>query len=278
MTRAWSGFGVLAASEMRDATRKRWIWTYVAAFAVLSGLLAYASFAGSGFSGEAGFGPTAAGMIDLQLVVVPLMALIAGGLAIARERERGSMAFVLSLPVAPAAYLGARFIGLATALTVAVVAGFGSASAVMAVMGANADPLDTAAVLGFTWLLALSMAAVGLAVSAASRSTPAALGIGVAVWLFFVLVGDLGLMAGSLVAHMGLRSLLFATIANPTEAYKIAAVAALSGSVDVLGPGGRLATDTFGSMLMPVLALSLVVWTLIGWLAAWLWVRHGDAV
>lgn len=278
MTRAWNGFGVLVSSEMRDAVRKRWVWTYVAAFAALSGLLAYAGLAGSGFSGEAGFGPTAAGMIDLHVVIVPLMALIAGGLAIARERERGTMGFVLSLPVTPAAYLAARFIGLATALTVAVVAGFASASAVMAALGANASPLDTAQVLGFTWLLALSMAAVGLAVSAASRSTPAALGIGVAVWLFFVLLGDLGLMAGSLVAHMGLRPLLFATIANPTEAYKIAAVAALSGSVDVLGAGGRLATDTFGAMLMPVLALSLVGWTLLGSFAAWLWMRDGDAV
>jgi hypothetical protein len=54
---------------------------------------------------------------------------------------------------------------------------------------------------------------------------------------------DLGLLATAVVVHRGTNVLLMATMLNPVEAWKIASVAAMSGSVDVLDPGGRLATN-----------------------------------
>jgi uncharacterized membrane protein YozB (DUF420 family) len=72
--------------------------------------------------------------------------------------------------------------------------------------------------------------------------------------------------------------LLALTSVNPAEAYKIASVAALSGSVDVLGAGGRLAADTFGAGVMPIMVAVLLAWTLAALFAGWRFLsRRSDA-
>ncbi len=53
---------------------------------------------------------------------------------------------------------------------------------------------------------------------------------------------------------------LFHATVTSVEAYKIAAVSAISASVDVLGPGGRLAMDTYGAFIMPVAIGIVLLW------------------
>ncbi|HMB71899.1 MAG TPA: ABC transporter permease, partial [bacterium] len=54
----------IARKEIRDALRNRWLLLYTAAFAVLALSLSWMSLAGSGSYGFAGFGRTAAGLVN----------------------------------------------------------------------------------------------------------------------------------------------------------------------------------------------------------------------
>lgn len=266
----------LALAEIKGARRNRWLALYTATFGILAALVAYGGLAAAGLGGAAGFGPTAASLIGLNVVIVPLMALTVGALAFARDRERGTLAYLGAMPLSVDALFWAKSCGLAVALSVSVALGFSLALVVMAAMGVGGDIGALAAFIGLTWLLAVTMGSIGLAISVAARRVPVALGTAIVVWLAFVLLGDLGIMATALTSRISLQSLLWLTILNPVEAYKIAAIAALSGSVDVLGPGGRLATDIFGGALLPVMVASLSAWLVAAAVGAWRVARRSD--
>ena len=229
----------LAAHELREAARRRWPWVYGASYSVVAALVAWGT-------GGGGFGRAAAGLIGVDVVVVPLLALVMGALAYAGDRERGTLGYLLSLPVSVDQVVAAKVIALTTIMLAALGAGFAIGFAALSARGAAVDPAALSQFAAESMLLALAMCALGLAISTLAGRTPVALGAAIGVWLILVGAGDLGLLATSVATHLGVGGLIAVTMLNPVDAYKIAAVAALNGSVDVLGPGGRLATDIFG--------------------------------
>lgn len=266
---------VLTLGELREASRSRWMLIAAGGFALLSAALTFAANAG----GSAGFGPTAAGLINVELVAVPLLALVIGATTFARDRERGTYAYLRALPIALKELYFAKLLAAGAEVTAVVCAGFAGAFAAMALADVAGGDLGGALQFALlTWLLAIACAAIGVLISTCAQRSPAALGGAVAAWLLLVIFGDLGIMATSLVTRMNLNVLLGLTASNPIEAYKIASVAALSGSVDVLGPGGRLAADTFGAAIMPVMVSVLVLWSTAAIAGGWLVLsRRSDA-
>lgn len=266
---------ILTLHELRESARSRRPIVAALCFALLSAALTFAGTAG----GSAGFGPAAAGLINIELIAVPLFALAAGALAFARDRERGTYAYMRSLPVSLGDIYVSKSLAVAAEVSAVVFAGFTGAFAAMSLAGVSGSDFGGALQFALlTWLLSLACAAIGICISSRAPRSPAALGAAVAAWLLLVVFGDLGIMATSLATRMNLGTLLALTSANPAEAYKIACVAALSGSVDVLGPGGRLAADTFGAFIMPVMVSVMIAWALAAAAAAWFFLcRRSDA-
>ncbi len=75
-----------------------------------------------------------------------------------------------------------------------------------------------------------------------------------------VLVGDLGLMGTAVILKLSPGTLLGATMINPLESYRIASVDLLRDSMELLGPAGLVAQDTFGRWTMAALVGVLVLW------------------
>lgn len=253
---------LVARKEVRDALRNRWFMLYAAAFTLLAIALSQLSLGDGGTAGFAGFGRTAAGLVNLVLLVVPLMGLTLGAQSIAGERERGTLATLLAQPVTRTEVLLGKYVGLALALGAALLLGFGLAGAWVAASGGGVEAGAYGQVVAAALLLALAMLAVGFVVSAAARRTGAATAVALFIWLALVFAGDLGLMGTSVTMRLPVRTLLALTLLNPLEAYRIGAVAAITGALDVLGPAGVYADRTFGDGLVAVLAAALVVWTL----------------
>lgn len=258
---------LLTRSELREASRSRWLIVAAGGFALLSAALTFAGSAG----GSAGFGPTAAGLINVELIAVPLFALVLGAMAFARDRERGTYAYLRALPLSLWQLYCSKLCAISLEITAVVFAGFAGAFGAMTALGVGGGDIGGAVQFALlTWLLGLTCGMIGVFISACAKRSPAALGAAVACWLLFVIFGDLGIMATSLATHMGLGMLVTLTSMNPIEAYKIASLAALSGSVDVLGPGGRLAADLFGAAIMPVMVGVLILWAGLAKIGGWL--------
>lgn len=254
---------LLARKEVRDALRNRWFLLYALAFAGLALALSRLSMSGAHAAGYAGFGRTAASLVNLVLLIVPLMALTLGAASLAGERESGTLATLLAQPVLRREVLLGKYLGLSLALGAALALGFGLAAALAAGGGAAVSLGAYAPIVGFAALLALAMLSVGFLISAASKRAGAATSVALFTWLVLVFFGDLGLMTTAVTLKLDPDVLFALAVVNPLEAYKIAAVSAITGSLDALGPAGVYASRTLGQALLPLLAGALLAWLVV---------------
>lgn len=266
----------LTQRELLDSLRNKWFLVYSIAFVLLCIGLALMIVNSAGYGGISGFGRTAAGLINLVLFLAPLMGLTLGAQALSSEREQGTLAYLLAQPVSLAEVFVSKFLGLAIAIGGSVVIGF-SLSSLAITYWSGGEGIDVfLKLLPLTLLLAWTTLAIGFLISARSDKTVTALGIGVVVWIFLVLIGSLGLMGTSVVVGMSPESLLAATVINPLESFRIAAIMQIRGSLELLGPAGLVARDTLGDSTTLLLVGVMVVWMVGGLALAYVLARRKE--
>ncbi len=267
---------ILAKREVRDALRNRWFVAYAGAFVVLSIGLSTMVLLGSGYGDISGFGRTAAGLINLVLLLAPLMGLTLGAQALAGDRERRTLPYLLAQPISPVDLFVGKFVGLALAIGVAIVIGFSLSSIIVSFVGASEGADTYASLVALTVLLAWVALSLGYLISSRTQRTSSALGIAVVVWLVLSLVGDLGLMGTAVALRLKPAVVLAATIVNPLESYRIAAIYQLRGSLDLLGPAGLVAHYSLGWWTPEILSIILLLWLVVPLPLAYRWMVDED--
>jgi Cu-processing system permease protein len=253
----------IARRELRDAIGSRWFILYTLAFAALGLGVSFASGASAGGSGVAGYGRTSAGLINLVLLVVPLMALTAGAGSIAGDRERGMLGYLLSQPLSRSELLLGKFFGLAAALASSLLLGFGVCAAVLATQGSSTSPAGLVRLAMLALFLAAAMLSVGMLISTFARRANVAIGTSIFVWLALVFATDLILMTATLTLHLTIEQLFGLSMFNPMQVFKMWSLQSLEASLDVLGPAGLYAQETFRASLNWMFAAALAVWCIL---------------
>jgi len=257
------GISSFARREFRDAVTSRWFLLYTLAFTVLAVAVSYMSLSGVGSHGFAGFGRTTAGLLNLIMLIVPLMALNAGAGAIASEKERGTLLYLLAQPVSRTQLLLGKYLGLATALVLSLCLGFGVSAGILAWRAGGIGIGVYTMLIGITCLLALAMLSVGMLISVLSRRSAVATGIGLFSWLSLVFLSDLGIMAGTILFRLRVQEIFALAILNPLQAFKMNVVVNMNTTLDVLGPAGAYASQTFGNSLSWILIAIIMAWILL---------------
>jgi Cu-processing system permease protein len=233
------------------------------AFSALSLALAWFALSGMGNYGLAGFGRTGASLINLVLLIVPLMGLTLGALSLAGERERGTMLYMLTQPISQAELLMGKFLGLALAILVALVIGFGLSGLLIAWQGGTTQAGQYLVLVLLAFALALATLSIGFLISAATAKSATAVGIALFLWLVLVFFGDLGLMGTAIVLRVDIDQLFTMALLNPLQIFKMAAILSIRSNLEVLGPAGIYAVRTYGSQLMLFLLAILTVWVVL---------------
>ncbi len=244
-----SGLAVIAGQEWRTMSRNRWLVGSVLLMLGFAVFLAMVGSAPGGRTGASALEVLVVSLSTLGVYFVPLLGLLMGHDAVIAEAERGTLALTLSYPVTRDSFLTGKAVSHAAVILVAVATGFGAAAAIALIrQGAQVDSHGAWAFLGLvvsTFLLGLVFLLIGYAISARVRERATAVGLAVAIWLFFVILYDLGVI-GILVASAGglpnglVRGLL---LANPTDVYRLFNLQAVGGeklAVGVTGAGLHL--------------------------------------
>ncbi|OJF92827.1 ABC transporter permease [Pararhizobium antarcticum] len=253
---------IIAAKEIQEGMRNRWV---LATTLLLAALALTLSFLGSAPTGNVGVDPldiVVVSLSSLTIFLVPLIALVLSHDAIVGEMERGTMLLLLSYPIGRRQVIFGKFLGHLAILSFATLFGYGAAALALAITGtaiSSDSLLAFAAMIGSSVLLGAVFIAIGYLIStlAAERSTAG--GIAIGIWLFFVLIYDMALLGGLVVAQgkplpSGLLDLLL--VVNPTDAYRLLNLG--SGNASALSGMGGLAGQTALSPL--ILLLALLVW------------------
>lgn len=259
---------VIAMKELRDAGRGRWLVTFTITFAGVALLLSLVQ-GQAGDLGSQGFNRMTAGLINLCLLLVPLVALVLGAGAIAGERDRGTLMTLRAQPISATGLLLGKYLGLAVALWAAVACGFGAAGVLMALLRPVTDLGHYFLFVLLSCLLATAMLSCGMLISVVSEGRVKALTGAIVLWFVMVLFYDLGAIGFALAVSSSGRSLLLVVLANPVEAIRILAVMSLEPDLQVLGPVGAYLVEEVGIRTsVALLAGALVCWHALPLVAA----------
>lgn len=260
---------ILAAKELRERLRNRWVLTVAAVFAVFSLVICYFGGAEQGALGPHSIEFVITSLVSLVIYLIPLIALLLGFDAIVGERERGTLDLLLALPITRLELLLGKFLGLAAALTLSTLAGFALMVALLWRQFGRVGLVQSAGFVLSSILLGLVFLSLALCVSVLSRERTRASGLAIALWFGFVLVFDL-LLLGLLVASggaVGGPALAYLLLLNPTDIFRILNVFSLDqlrgfqGLVSIVPPALGNPWAMGGAMLAWITApLALAAW------------------
>lgn len=255
-----------ARQELTLAIRSRWTQIFAIVFAALALGVAYSGYILSGGSGVQDFARTAASLVQLVLLLVPLTALLLGVLTL--TSGNGAAELLYSQPVSRPAVLVGRVGGLLLALVAAQFIGFGASGLVIY---AQAGPEGLSGFLSVvTASVVLTGVCLGLAAlisaDAGGRRRSRALALALVTWVVLVLVFDLAAMGVASLLRSGTASrvLIVASLANPIDAVQTGALLAIEGTA-AFGPASlallRFSGGDTGAAAL--IAVSLLLWLVI---------------
>ena len=213
----------VAAKELRDRLRNRWVLAVAVVFAVFSLVISYFGGAEQGTLGPRSIEFVITSLVSLVIYLIPLIALLLGIDAVVGERERGSLDLLLALPLTRVELLLGKYLGLAAALTLSTLGGFALMAVLLWHQFGSAGLYQAAGFVLSSVLLGLVFLSLALFVSVVSRERTRASGAAIALWFGFVLIFDL-LLLGLLVAtggSFGGQALAYLLLLNPTDIFRI---------------------------------------------------------
>jgi ABC-2 type transport system permease protein len=180
---------IIARREFTDAVQSRLLWGLVAVVAVMVALTSVVPLLLPGASASALVGLGAAS--EFAAMLVPIVALVAAYLAIAGERESGSLRLLLGLEPNRRTVVVGKFVGRSAVVVAGLGLGFLLASVVTWVVYGALPVAATLAVMGLTVGLGVVFVGIAVGISAATATRSRAMTLGIASYLGLALLWDL---------------------------------------------------------------------------------------
>lgn len=270
---------VCARQELTLALRSRWTQIFATVFALLGLAVAASGYILSGGSGVQDFARTAASLVQLVLLLVPVTALLIGIMAL--SPDRGAAEVLFSQPVRRSTILYGKLLGLFEALAAAQALGFGICGLVIFTRSSEEGAAR------FVWLVcgSLVLTAVFLGIAALiaagspGRRRSRSLAVGLVVWFAAVIVFDLAVLGLASLLRSGTASrlLIVSALVNPVDAVRTATLLGVEGTAAFGAASLAFIRFTHGAAGAAVLlAASVLSWMIVPpWLAA-RWLERTD--
>ncbi len=254
-----------ARQELLLAVRSRWTLMFAVVFAALALLVATSGYILSGGSGLQDFARTAASLLQLVLLLVPLASLIFGVMALTPDAGAAEMLF--SQPVARAAILIGKLVGLFLALVGAEAVGFG-VSGLMLFSRTGSDGLGgfLGVAAGAAVLTAVFLSLAAVISAGGSRQRARSLAVALACWFAAVILFDVAALgiASLLPSGQASRVLIVSAIVNPVDAVRTATLLAVQGTTAFGAASLAFLRFTHGATGAAAwLAASMLVWVAV---------------
>ncbi|MDE0389645.1 MAG: ABC transporter permease subunit [Rhodospirillales bacterium] len=255
----------IAGHEVLAGIRNRWMLAAALLLGVLALTLAFVGSSPAGPVAASRLAITVVSLSSLSVFLVPLIGLLVSYDTLVGEIERGTMPLLMTHPVTRLRIVLGKFAGQVTILAIATVAGFGVAALATGLGdGGDAEAWRAFGVMvGSSILLGAAFIALGTLISAVVAERGTAAGVSAAVWLVFVVLFDMALLAvlvadeGQVISGDLFRVLL---LLNPTDVYRMLTLAGSETVGALSGMAGVNAEAAFGhALLFPVMVLWIAV-------------------
>jgi Cu-processing system permease protein len=254
-----------ARQELRLAARSRWTQAFAVLFGFLAFVVAASGYVLSGGTGMQDFARTAASLLQLVLLLVPLTALVIGVLSL--SPERGEAELLYSQPVPRRTILLGSLLGLFGALAAAQACGLGAAGLLLF---ARSGPFGVGAyalLFGASLLVtAIFLGIAALLASGGPGRRARSLALAVVVWFVAEVLFDVAALGAAtlLPSGVGSRSLILAALVNPIGAIRTGALLGIEGTTAFGAASLALLRFTRGPAgAAGLLLVSALLWTAV---------------
>lgn len=252
---------VIAWHEFLINRRNRWVMSFAVLFAGLTLAVAYFGMVTSGYAGFQDFTRTSASLVNVGGFLIPLFALILGVFSFVTHPEY--LELLVTQPVSRARVLLGRYLGLAATVLAAAAFGFGLPGVVVALAAGPEGALRYLAVIGYLSVLAVVFTGMSILLTLVARRRQIALGIALAVWIFYELVYGVVMLASTLYLPLSVLQpgLLVGLLGNPIDLARVLSLLQVGGP-HLFGPAGATLVKLAGSVGVATAAglLGLLVW------------------
>ncbi|MFB6134667.1 MAG: ABC transporter permease subunit, partial [Halanaeroarchaeum sp.] len=207
-------------------------------------------------------------------LLVPILALVAAYLAIAGERESGSIKILLGLPPSRGEVLIGKFVARSLVVVVGIVVGFAVAALVTALLYGFVPVTVFAEVTLLSAVLGVAFVGIAVGISAATASRARAMTYGISAFLVLTLLWDLVPEIASMIVGTtpqgGVQPwYLLLTILSPTGAYNGLVAVVLGAPTGSPGFPALLSGPTPVYLTPQAMVAILGVWTVVSLLVGY---------
>jgi Cu-processing system permease protein len=226
--------------------RNRWVVSFACLFAALTLMVAYFGMVTSGYSGFQDFARTAASLVNLGGFLVPLFALLLGVFSFLTNREY--LEIIVTQPIPRSRVLLGKYVGLVLTVLTASAVGFGAPGVVIALVIGVEGAQRYLLVVAYSLLLAVVFSGLSVLIALVSRRRQIALGIAMAVWVFYELLYGVLMLATTLYLPPGVlkTTLLAGLLGNPVDIVRVLSLLQVGGP-HLFGPAGATLVKLTGS-------------------------------
>jgi Cu-processing system permease protein len=254
---------MICRQEFTMNRRNRWVISFSLLFAALTLATAYFGMVTSGYAAFQDFIRTSASIINLSGFLVPLFALMLGVFSFLTNREH--LEVMVTQPISRSRVLFGKYLGLVLTAIGASALGFGLPGLIIALVIGTEGAASYLLVVLNACLLAVVFTGLAVLISLLATQKQIAIGIALAVWIFFELLYGVLILATTLYfPPASLKLFLLAgLLGNPIDIVRVISLIQIGGP-HLFGPAGATLIKLTGSSGIAILygMAGLLFWVL----------------
>ena len=246
---------LIAYLDLKESIRAKWFVVYSLVFGGLIALFFIAGVTESQVMGFSGLSRLLLMYIQITIVILPIFILITTVRSISGDRDSHVLEYMLSFPISLKQYYWGKVVG--RFITVFLPVFFAMVIAILygAIKGA-AIPWNIFFL--YTGLLfAMSSAFLGIAffISSFVKSSEVALGLSFFIWIFLLAFIDIALISLMMQERMSSGLIIFISLINPMEIFRVAAISLFDPELTVMGPVAFYILDSMSQTVFVLVSI-----------------------
>jgi len=246
---------LIAYLDLKESLRAKWFVVYSLVFGGLIALFFIAGVTESQVMGFSGLSRLLLMYIQITIVILPIFILITTVRSISGDRDSHVLEYMLSFPISLKQYYWGKVLG--RFITVFLPVFFAMLIAIVygAFKGAS---IPWNIFFLYTGLLfAMSSAFLGIAffISSFVKSSEVALGLSFFIWIFLLAFIDIALISLMMQERMSSGLIIFISLINPMEIFRVAAISLFDPQLTVMGPVAFYILDSMSQAVFVLLSI-----------------------
>ena len=246
---------LIAYLDLKESIRAKWFLVYSVVFGGLIALFFVAGVTQSQVMGFSGLSRLLLMYIQVTIIILPIFILITTVRSIASDRDSNILEYMLCFPVSLKEYYWGKIIG--RFITVFLPVFFAMIFAVIfGVIKGASIPWDILFLYsGLLFSLSLSFLGIAFFVSSIVKSAEISLGIAFFIWIFLLAFIDIALISLMLQNRVSEGLIIFISLINPMETFRVAAISLFDPELTVMGPVAYYILDTFNQKVFVLFSI-----------------------